>query len=244
MLQQTQGIVLRSIKYGEASLITTIFTNNFGVQSYIIKGVRSQKSKQNKTAFLQPASLIDLVVYHNPNQNLQYLREYQATYIYQQVQEQVIINSVALFSIEFLLRILPQQAPIPEMFAFCQQYFIQLDQSNVNEIANLPIYFIANCSKMLGYEIKGNYTEETPHLNIQEGGFSAQLPASEPLVNQVTAKQLSEVLIINSFQELHKVELNSQTRLQLLEWYLAFLHHYCQHLGEIKSLRVLQTILH
>ncbi len=38
-LHNTKGIVLRTVKYGETSVIVTIFTELFGIQSYIVNGV-------------------------------------------------------------------------------------------------------------------------------------------------------------------------------------------------------------
>src|SRR5438309_1134928 len=40
MIQKTKGIVLRSIKYGETSLIVSVLTELFGLQSYLVKGFR------------------------------------------------------------------------------------------------------------------------------------------------------------------------------------------------------------
>jgi len=45
MLHSTAGIVLRNIKYGETSVVVTIFTELFGVQSYLINGVRVASTK-------------------------------------------------------------------------------------------------------------------------------------------------------------------------------------------------------
>ena len=36
MLYKTRGIVFRFVKYGETSIIVTIFTELFGLQSYIV----------------------------------------------------------------------------------------------------------------------------------------------------------------------------------------------------------------
>ena len=41
MLQKTKGMVLRNVKYGETSLIVTIFTEMLGIQSYLVNGVRT-----------------------------------------------------------------------------------------------------------------------------------------------------------------------------------------------------------
>ena len=60
MTHKTKGIVLRSIKYGETSLVVTIFTALFGVQVYLVNGARSQKKSGNKSAMFQPGALLDL----------------------------------------------------------------------------------------------------------------------------------------------------------------------------------------
>src|SRR5690606_19410563 len=108
------------------------------------------------------------------------LREFQSAYIYRSLQEEVIKNSIALFSVELLLRLLPEHAPQPELFDFCFDYFTTLDSFSPEQTANFPLYFIIQISRFLGYELKGNYSETTPHLNLHEGGFSETLPLTKP----------------------------------------------------------------
>jgi len=244
MLQQTRGIVLRSVKYGETSLICTFFTEHFGVQPYLIQGVRTAKSKGNRAALLQPATLLEMVAYNKPGKNLQRLREFQPAYIYQHLQEDIIRNSIALFSVELLLKLLPEQAPMPELFDFSYEYFKALDAMPVDEVANFPLYFIIQCSRFLGYELRGDYSAATPHLHLQEGGFSDHPPLVRPFVSEEDAGVLASLLAKNGLEELKDVEMNAAMRFRLLEWYLEFLHQHTQHLGTIKSLGVLQTILH
>ncbi|MBL7720826.1 MAG: recombination protein O N-terminal domain-containing protein, partial [Chitinophagaceae bacterium] len=65
-LHKTKGIVLRTVKYGETSVIVTLFTELFGIQSYLVNGVRaSSKKGTGKANMFQPAAILDLVVYHN-----------------------------------------------------------------------------------------------------------------------------------------------------------------------------------
>ncbi|HEX4373990.1 MAG TPA: recombination protein O N-terminal domain-containing protein, partial [Puia sp.] len=65
-LYKTNGIVLRTVKYGETSVIVTIFTDLFGIQSYLVNGIRtSSKKMQSKINLFQPAAVLQLVVYHN-----------------------------------------------------------------------------------------------------------------------------------------------------------------------------------
>ena len=243
MLKNTRGIVLRSVKYGETSLVCTVFTEVFGVQSYIIKGVRSSKAKTSKAGLFQPGTLLELVAYQKSQQNLQFIKELQPFYIYGNLQEEVVKNSICLFSVEVLFRLLPEHAPLPELFQFCINYFINLDKLPTQEIPNFPVYFIMECSRLLGYNISGLYTEETPYLNLQDGAFT-HIPPPKNLLNEEDSKKLSAVLEVEALEALKTIEMNAICRHRILEWYIEFLQTHTQHLGNIKSLAVLQAILH
>ena len=43
----TNAIVLKTIKYGETSLIINIYTELYGLQTVIVKGVRTLSVKRN-----------------------------------------------------------------------------------------------------------------------------------------------------------------------------------------------------
>lgn len=244
MLQQTRGLVLRAIKYGETSLICTIFTEAFGVQSYIVQGVRSSKSKQQKAGMLQPATLLELVVYQKPHHNLQRIKEFHPAYIYTSLQEEVVKNCIAMFSAEVLLRTLPEHAPIPEMFAFSYEYFCMLDASATSRVANFPLYFIIECSRLMGYEIKGSYSGDTPYINLKEGAFTHFPPSVASYLDNEDIKILSALLDANSLNEAGNIEMNAPMRYRLLEWYIEFLYLHTQHTGNIKSLGILRSVLH
>ncbi|MBA3828732.1 MAG: DNA repair protein RecO [Taibaiella sp.] len=244
MLHNTRGIVLRAVKYGDTSLICTVFTALFGVQAYMVQGVRTSKTKQNKAAFFQPATLLDMVVYHKPQSQLQRIREFQAAYIYTAMHEHIVKNSITLFSIELLLRLLPEGAPMMEVFDFSFDYFCVLDKEEVAAVPNFPLYFIVQISRHLGYELKGSYSEATPHLNLQDGGFTSSVPLAVPFVSDDDAAALALILKATDTASLKNIHLNSSARQRLLEWYLTFLHQYTQHLGAIKSLAILQAVMH
>ena len=60
-LAKTNGIVLHQIKYGDSSIIVRIYTEEFGMQSYLIRGVKSKKSKIKSNLF-QVGNILDMVV--------------------------------------------------------------------------------------------------------------------------------------------------------------------------------------
>lgn len=243
MLQTTKGIVLRSVKYGETSLICSVFTEIYGVQSYLVQGVRSAKAK-GKAGLLQPATLLDMVVYQKPNANLQRIKEFQPAYIYTTLQEHVVKNSVALFSVELLLRLLPEQAPFSELFELSFEYFCSLDAADVQLAGNYPLFFMIQCCNMLGYDIDGGYSVATPHLNLREGGYSEHPPAEPPYVTDDDARMLHGIMTSGTIENSRNINMNGDARFRLLDWLLAYMHNHTQHMGEVRSLPVLRAVLH
>ena len=120
MIDKTKGIVLRTVKYGETSVIVAIFTELFGLQSYLVNGVRtSSKKGSSKANLFQPAAILDLVVYHNELKNLQRLKEFKWEHLYQHIFFNVLKNSVALFMVELLQKCLKQPESNPDIDGGC-----------------------------------------------------------------------------------------------------------------------------
>ena len=243
MLHKTNGIVLRSIKYGESSLVTTIFTSVFGIQTYMVQGVRSAKSRQNKASFFQPGMLLDLVVYEQPQRNMQRIREFSASYIYTGLQQDVVRNSIAIFSVEILLRLLPERAPLPALFDMAYDYFTALDKKSLHEVANFPLFFVIQCSRVLGYDLKDVTAGEQP-VNMHEAGIAGHPHAAMPFINDEDAGMLNRLLLADDYESLEKIQMNADMRLRLIDWYVAYLQQHTQHMGNLRSLSVLRAILH
>src|ERR1700729_3956463 len=136
-LHKTKGIVLRTVKYGETSLIATLYTELFGIQSYLINGVRtSSKRGPGKASLFQPAAILDLLVYHNDLKNLQRVREFGWSILYKDILSNILKNAVALFMVELLQKTLKQPEPNPELFYFIEDAFIHLDGAGDTMVAN------------------------------------------------------------------------------------------------------------
>lgn len=244
MLQKTRGIVLRSIKYGETSLIINIFTETYGLCAYMVQGVRSSQKRNSRTGLLQVASLLDFVAEHKPGRNLQHIREFQAAFIYTSIQEEIIKNSIATFSVELLQRLLPQEEIMPDLFDFAYHYFISLDNAATSSVANYPLFFIIQCGKHLGYNVLGNYSAETPYLDSTEGTFSNHPPMAGVSLLDSDIATMDRIINTTTIEQLTNIPMNAAIRNRLLDWYIQFLQHHTQHLSGLKSLEILRMILH
>lgn len=117
MLHTTKAIVLRTIKYGDTSIVVTMYTELFGVQSYLVNGVRSEKSSA-KANIYQPTTLLDLEVYHQPNKNLQRIKEARIYFLYQSLQSVMVKNTIAIFVTELITKTISEPEESAVLFDF------------------------------------------------------------------------------------------------------------------------------
>src|SRR6188508_830269 len=150
-LHKTKGIVLRTVKYGETSLIVTMFTELFGLQAYLVNGVRtSTKKGSGKANLFQPTAILDLVVYHNELKHLNRIKEFKWSFLYQHILSDVKKNAVALFMVELLTKCLKQPEANPDLFHFAEDCFMHLDESNESAAANFPLFFALHLAVFFG----------------------------------------------------------------------------------------------
>ncbi|MBC7721965.1 MAG: DNA repair protein RecO [Pedobacter sp.] len=243
-LHNTKGIVLRTVKYGDSSVISTVYTELFGVQSYIVKGVRqSSKKSQGKANYFQPSAMLDMTVYHNEMKHLQFVKEYHWAYLYENVLFDVVKNTVAMYVIELLQHSLKQPEANPELFYLIEDTLKQLDKGGPTLTANLPLYFTLHLASELGFEIQGNYSNATPVLDLAEGKFTEDLPEHQYYITNELADITSQLSNLNFYNDLENIKLNKQIRRQLSDAYLQFLALHISDFGQLKSLSILQEIL-
>lgn len=244
MVHATKGIVLRTVKYGDTSIITTVYTELFGIQSYIVKGVRqSSRTSAGKASFFQPAAMLDMEVYHNNLKHLQFIKEYQWSYLYEKVLFDVVRNTVAMFVIELLQHSLKQPEANPELFYLIEDTLKQLDKGSDTLAGNLPLYFALHLSSELGFQMQGNYSEQTAFFDLQEGMFIAEKPTHPYYLEGVLAQTTSQLLEIRFYNDLEQIQLNRAIRRELLQAYQTYLSLHIHDFGEMKSFAILQEIL-
>ncbi len=236
--------MLRTVKYGETSIISTLYTELFGIQSYIVKGVRQvSKKSQGKSSYFQPGAILQLEAYHNELKNLQFIKDFQWDYLYEQVFFDVVKNAVAVYMIELLQHSLKQPEANPELFYLITDSLKQLDKGDNALAANLPLYFILHLASESGFQLHGSYSKQTPVLDLQEGQFVNEIPNHPHYISGETAAVVHKINSINFYEDLSSIPLTRYTRRPLLEGLQQYLALHIPDFGEMRSLAVLQEVL-
>ena len=243
-LHHTKGIVLRTVKYGETSLIVAVLTELFGLQSYLINGVRtSTKKGSGKANLFQPAAILEMVVYHNELKQLQRIKEFKWSHLYQHVLSDVKKNAVALFMVELLTKCLKQPEANPDLFHFAEDAFLHLDESYDTITANFPLFFALHLPVFFGFRINDTYSKEKSFLDLQEGNFVKEPPAHPYFIEGKLAETTSQFLKVMQPEELSDIKLNHEFRRNLLFEYEKYYVLHLQDFGTLKTLPVLKEIM-
>lgn len=243
MTHKTRGIVLKVVKYGETSLVVTIFTELFGVQTYMVNGVRSTKKAAAKAGYFQPGALLDMVVYHHDSKSMQRIKEFQWAHLYDNILSNVLKNSIALYMVELLQKCLKQPEQNNDLFDFCEACFLQLDKADAMVAANFPLFFSLHITHFFGFRMTDNYTAVNNFLDLLEGCFVDHQPAHPHFIAGEMAALTSQLLKVMHPQELDQFRLHHEMRRALL---LRYHDYYALHIpdfGQMKTLMVLHEVL-
>ncbi|ANH82804.1 DNA repair protein RecO [Niabella ginsenosidivorans] len=248
LLHKTKGLVLKTVKYRETSVIVSIYTELLGLQSYLVNGVRSVSKKGgSKAGFFQPGALLELVVYHNEFKQLNRIKEYKWAVIHSNLLTDVLKNGVTLYMTELLTRCLKEPENNPDLFAFIEDSWQHLNDCTDSVMANFPVFFAVHLPVFFGfvpkYPVAGHHEEGALLLDLQEGIFTADLPAHPFYLEARYARVVDELLRVRHPGELAEIQSNAHARSKILEAMEQYYSLHIQDFGRLKSLPVLKEIL-
>ncbi len=243
MLITTQAIVIKTIKYGDTSLIGYVFTEAMGLQTLMLKGMRKAKSKSGGAGMWQSGNILDIVLYHHPQKNFQLVKEFKPAVIFQSLPENIVKQCVSVFAMEVLSLYLHKDIEQEDLFYFTKEFLTALDCLPTHSIANLPLYFLIHCGRLNGYIITGKYSDFANTANLREGKFSDTLNVQPPYLVGIEAQCLSDLLQIQNIKEVITYLLNKQQRKQILLALIQFMEWHIPAFKPLKSLSVVSAVL-
>jgi len=149
LIHKTEGIVLRTLRHQENHLITTLYTEQYGIRSFIVKGYRSSRGRRRHSYF-QPLSIIDIVYMERPNRDLQQLNESQLAHLLQEVQTHPVKLSLGLALVEIFFDTVKEEHPNPAQYAFLRDIILKLDAAP-KRLIQLFLYFLVHHTRFLGF---------------------------------------------------------------------------------------------
>ena len=199
MIEKTEAIVLRSVKYQESSLISTLFTEQLGRVSVIARGARKPKSRF--AAMLTPGQIIETVFHHKETRSVQTLTE--ADYLVPlgslrtDVQKLAIVTTLC----ELLLQLLHENDPNESLFNYLKTTIVWIERQEDISPSLFP-YMQIRIADKIGFGLQADADSTCDRflpgfLSIPTGTvglYSATDLASDSAAVRLTPGQLRFVL--------------------------------------------------
>jgi DNA repair protein RecO (recombination protein O) len=240
MLHKTRGIVFKVTDYGESSVIVQVYTEKFGLQSYIVNGAKKPKAKIQRN-MLQPLSLLDLVVYHKNNGSVQRIAELKNTPLLQSIPYDVIKTSLVMFLNEVLYKSVKQQSGDEHLFNFIFHAIELLDQQTVGA-ANFHLIFLMRLSRYLGFYPDRNKPDGADYFDMKDGVFTKYKPESWQYLSPPHTENFYQLLRCG-FEHMEQINLKNDERRYLLHKLLEYYALHVEGFGNIRSHEVLEEVL-
>ena len=239
MLIKTRGIVLSFLKYRETSIIARVYTEQRGVQSYVVNGVRKAKPP-GRIALFQPLTLLELVAYlPRQGSGLTRLSEFRCAEAYQSLPYDVRKSSVGLFLSEVLAKSVREEESNPALFRFLHDSLLAFDEQSVGT-ENFALLFLLHLAGYLGFgpQSGGEITDQVAMAGPAPvgSGFSSG-PATLRL--REFDQYFDELLHTPAASTIP----SGHVRRELLAVLIRYYQLHVEGLTEVKSLEILSEVL-
>ena len=235
MLVKTKAIVISSIKFQEKSLIVKCFTQSHGLKSYFVRDAFSGRKSNQKIAYFQPLSLLEIEAVHKNKGTLENFKEIKLSTPFQTIHSDIYKSTIVIFISEILYHSIHEEEKNESLFSFLEAALLWLDHHD--EIVNFHLILMLEATKYLGF-----YPDisdiDLPFFDVNEGVFSPFHAISSLTEHETNLfKKLIDLRLDNDQKIFHVIE--RQIVLKIL------IEYYSYHLDGFKrpkSLEVLKEV--
>ncbi|WP_300567368.1 DNA repair protein RecO [Flavobacterium sp.] len=170
MLVKTKAIVLSTIKYQEKSLIVKCFTQSDGLKSYFVPSAFSGKKSNQKIAYFQPLTILEIEASHKNKGTLEHFKEIKLATPFHSINTDIFKSTMVIFLSEMLHHSIHEEEKNEDLFSFLETALLWLD--NHDETANFHLILLLEATKFLGFY--PDISEiDLPFFELNEGLFSS-----------------------------------------------------------------------
>lgn len=235
MLFQSKGIVLKKIKHGETSLILKIYTHEYGMKSFIIKGSR----KKNKLNFLQYLSAVNLTAYYKENKELFYIKEIENALPHSNITENIYKINLAVFLNEIVLKAIGEEEKNTAVFDFLWNKTFELYEKD-NPIGDFHLRFLFSFSSFLGFFPEERKKLFSPFFDLRDGVFVSNTPNHREYIDKEDVDIWNKCIQIS--KQNTSMNMEKEVKKRILEYLLLYYQIHLDWNTPLKSYEIIKEI--
>jgi len=151
---KTEAIVLSKMNYGDSSSIASLFTEDFGKISVIVKGARSTKSKFGR--IVDPLNYLSVVIYKKESREIQLLSQADIIEHYPHIKNDLDNLGYAYAVVELVKNLLAEHEANNKIFKGLVKILSRLNSGDEKSEITFGRFFHFFL-KEIGYEIQAEY---------------------------------------------------------------------------------------
>lgn len=235
MVVKTKAIVISTLKFQEKSLIVKCFTQSDGMKSYFVRDAFSNRKSNQKIAYFQPLSILEIEAVHKNKGTLENFKEIKLATPFQTIHSDIFKSTIVLFLSEMIHHSIHEEEKNEGLFSYIETALQWLDTHD--EMANFHLIFLLEATKYLGF-----YPDisdvELPFFETKEGIFTPFQAIGALSAHETNLlKKLLDITFENSQKNFHVVE-----RQLLLKILIDYYSYHLDGFRKPKSLDVLKEV--
>lgn len=239
MQEKTRCIVLRTVKYGDTSIIIDMLSREYGRISVVWRQPRSGKGKVRKQYF-QPLSVLEIDYDRRPSASLPLLKEVRLAEAYVSIPFHPVKMSIAFFIAEFLSMSTRGEQCDVAMYDFVEKSLVWLDATD-DASSNFHLMFMMQISCFLGfYPDLESYTPAS-FFDMRAGEFVDYAPLHKDFLQPVEASRIALLMRMSPYN-MHLFRFSHEERNHIVELLLRFYSLHIPGFREMKSWEVLREV--
>ena len=240
MLLQTRGIVLQSIPYADNKTIVRVYTEQLGLQSYVVNISRSKTAKIKAVVF-QPLNQVMLEVKHDEKKHLHSIREAVVSPVYTTIHRDIIKTTILLFLAELLNKTLRHEEPDEQLYVFVSSALHMFDLKDEGS-ANFHLVFMLQLTRYLGCYPQAQEESRLQWFDLKEGVFTTNPPKHPLHLRPQEAEQLSRLMNFG-FDAMEDLRMTGAERRLLLQHLLSYYELHIPGFSGMTAHTILETVL-
>lgn len=233
---KTKAIVLRAVKYGDASLIVDMLTEEMGRVSFIVRIPKTQKGKLKKQLF-QPLTILSVVFNYRQNLSLQHIRDIGIAVPFVSIHVEPIKIGIVMFLAEFLTYVTRDEQQNNLLFEYIESSLRWLDDSTEN-YANFHLVFMLRLSRFIGFWPNLDDYHEGDLFDLREARFTSFTPLHHDFLQSTDAKTLLSLMRMD-YGNMRLFKMNREQRNRITD---IILQYYRLHVADMPELRCLDVL--
>jgi len=227
MLVETPAIIIRTYPFGDTSVVARCFTREMGKIGLMVHGAK--RSKSPRAAHFQSLSYLNLIFYYKEGRGLQTVQKSEFIETWQYIQDDLIRITLSLAAIELTDKTVTDEDSHPELFDTLVDVLKTL---NTRKTAlNLVFwYYVLKLLSILGFrpDVDNDLFHGIAFPDLKKGKNS---------------KKIIEMLLKTPLAEIEEKKVDALDRKIIHSYLMAHLRYHFEGLDELKTFKVLQSII-